>query len=96
MIPNLSRAGPAARLTEPKDNGASRQPAVLVANNDKQTTAIGAQLNEQCIILMAGRKNIALAAQDNRKEELVQWAKDNLNVLGDHSLYATPGYRPAP
>ena len=40
-------------------------------------------------ILMARRKNIALAAHDTRKEELVQCAKDNLNVLGDHSLYAT-------
>ena len=42
LIPNLSRAAPAARLTESKGNGASHQPAVLVSNNEKQTTAIGA------------------------------------------------------
>ena len=40
-------------------------------------------------ILMARRKNIALVAHDNRKEELLKWAKDNLKLLGDHSLYAT-------
>ena len=89
LIPNLSRAEPAARLTEPKGNGASRQPAVLVANNDKQTTAIGAQVNEQCTDSDGEKKEYCLAAHDTRKEELVQCAKDNLNVLGDNSLYAT-------
>jgi methylglyoxal synthase len=41
------------------------------------------------MILMARRKNIALVAHDNRKEELLKWVKDNLNLLGNHSLYAT-------
>jgi methylglyoxal synthase len=40
-------------------------------------------------IWMAERKNIALVAHDNRKEELVKWARDNLDLLGEHSLYAT-------
>ena len=38
---------------------------------------------------MARRKNIALVAHDDRKEELLKWAKDNLKLLGDHSLFAT-------
>jgi hypothetical protein len=42
LIPNLSRAAPAARFREPRGVGAPHQPAVLVSNNDKQTTAIGA------------------------------------------------------
>jgi methylglyoxal synthase len=40
-------------------------------------------------IPMARRKNIALVAHDNRKEELLEWAKDNLDLLGDHTLCAT-------
>ena len=40
-------------------------------------------------ILMARRKNIALIAHDNMKEDLLKWAKDNLRVLREHSLYAT-------
>jgi methylglyoxal synthase len=38
---------------------------------------------------MPRRKNIALVAHDNRKEELLEWAKDNLALLGGHWLYAT-------
>ena len=40
-------------------------------------------------MLMAKRKNIALIAHDDKKEELVEWAKDNSDLLSDHSLYAT-------
>jgi methylglyoxal synthase len=43
----------------------------------------------QRTILMARRKHIALVAHDNKKEELLKWAKDNLDLLGKHSLYAT-------
>ena len=38
---------------------------------------------------MAGRKNIALVAHDNKKEELVEWAKCNCELLAGHSLYFT-------
>lgn len=42
LVPNLSHPKPAARLTEPRGIAAPHQPAVLPSNNDKQTTAIGA------------------------------------------------------
>ena len=34
-------------------------------------------------------KSIALVAHDKRKEELLEWAKRNRDVLGRHSLVAT-------
>jgi methylglyoxal synthase len=43
----------------------------------------------QKTIAMAKRKNIALIAHDNKKEELVEWAKVNCKLLADHSLYST-------
>jgi methylglyoxal synthase len=41
------------------------------------------------IIAMARRKNIALVAHDNKKEELVEWAQSNCKLLAEHSLYST-------
>jgi methylglyoxal synthase len=43
----------------------------------------------QTTIAMAERKNIALVAHDNKKEELVEWVKFNCKLLAEHSLYAT-------
>jgi methylglyoxal synthase len=43
----------------------------------------------QKTIPMAERKTIALVAHDNKKEELVQWAKFNRKLLAGHLLYAT-------
>jgi methylglyoxal synthase len=40
-------------------------------------------------IMMARRKNIALVAHDNKKEELVEWAKCHCILLAEHSLYST-------
>ena len=41
------------------------------------------------MIAMAGKKNIAIVAHDNRKEELCEWAGFNRHLLAEHSLYAT-------
>ena len=43
----------------------------------------------QKTIAMARRKNIALVAHDNKKDELVEWAKFNCKLLAKHSLYST-------
>jgi methylglyoxal synthase len=37
----------------------------------------------------AVRKRIALIAHDNRKADLLAWAKFNQGTLGDHDLFAT-------
>ena len=43
----------------------------------------------QKTIAMARRKIIALVAHDNKKEELVEWARSNCKLLAEHSLYST-------
>lgn len=40
-------------------------------------------------IKMSARKKIALVAHDNKKEELLQWAKYNSGTLKNHELFAT-------
>ena len=36
-----------------------------------------------------GRKRIAMIAHDNRKEDLLDWARFNRGTLGEHELHAT-------
>ena len=40
-------------------------------------------------IAMAHDKKIALVAHDNKKKDLIEWAKYNLKLLAHHTLYAT-------
>ena len=40
-------------------------------------------------IKMAVKKNIALIAHDNRKQDLLEWVKYNKDSLKKHNLYAT-------
>ncbi len=40
-------------------------------------------------ILMNKKKNIALIAHDNRKTDLLNWAKFNKSILAEHKLYGT-------
>src|ERR1700752_2245701 len=41
------------------------------------------------IILMESRKRIALVAHDNKKQDLLEWARFNRETLEQHDLYAT-------
>ncbi len=38
---------------------------------------------------MQKKKRIALVAHDNKKQDLIEWAKYNRGNLGDHEIYAT-------
>lgn len=40
-------------------------------------------------ILMESKKRIALVAHDNKKDDLMDWAKSNRGILIKHKLYAT-------
>ena len=40
-------------------------------------------------IEMAQQKNIVLVAHDNKKQDLLEWAKFNQDLLARHKLYAT-------
>ena len=40
-------------------------------------------------VTMARQKRIALVAHDNKKQDLLEWARYNRGTLGQHQLYAT-------
>ena len=40
-------------------------------------------------IVMENDKRIALVAHDNKKKDLIEWAKYNLVLLAHHTIYAT-------
>ena len=40
-------------------------------------------------IIMKPDKKIALVAHDNKKRDMIEWAKYNRNLLAHHSLYST-------
>jgi len=46
-------------------------------------------MSDQKKIPMQHDKKIALVAHDNKKRDLVEWAKFNLTLLAHHELYAT-------
>jgi len=40
-------------------------------------------------LAMGQRKKIALVAHDNKKQDLLEWARFNKDLLAQHELYAT-------
>jgi methylglyoxal synthase len=44
---------------------------------------------EQVKIHMGPQKNIVLVAHDNKKQDLLEWARFNREILLQHTLYAT-------
>src|SRR5512139_1028158 len=44
---------------------------------------------EHSIIKLGHKKRIALVAHDNKKQDLLEWAKWNKKLLIEHELYAT-------
>jgi methylglyoxal synthase len=44
---------------------------------------------ERRVVKLGKRKRIALVAHDNKKQDLVEWAKWNRSLLIEHELYAT-------
>jgi methylglyoxal synthase len=55
-------------------------------NPDYQPTGLTTPHNA---ITIGAKKKIALVAHDNKKIELVEWARFNSGLLRDHELYAT-------
>ena len=50
----------------------------------------GATIHEpRCGASDGGRKRIALIAHDNRKQDLLDWARFNRGTLAEHELFAT-------
>ena len=45
--------------------------------------------NEHVKMVMAEQKNIALIAHDNKKQELIEWCKQNKEILEHHFLCGT-------
>ncbi|RME69329.1 MAG: methylglyoxal synthase [Chloroflexi bacterium] len=46
-------------------------------------------MSSQTVLVMQPRKKIALVAHDNKKADLLEWARFNKGRLSEHELYAT-------
>nr|WP_210509541.1 methylglyoxal synthase [Natronogracilivirga saccharolytica] len=58
-------------------------------DSNTETRRPGKEPYYQRNIPMKKRKRIVLIAHDNRKEQLLEWARWNKKLLGDHELFGT-------
>jgi methylglyoxal synthase len=56
---------------------------------DEQTTFLLAPPEAEVVQEIVTRKRIALVAHDNKKNDLLEWARYNRDLLVQHELYAT-------
>lgn len=47
------------------------------------------ELRERPRVMMASQKRIALVAHDNKKDDLLEWAEHNIDILRGNQLFAT-------
>jgi len=64
----------------------------MIERNNYNPTALTDNIGGKAKIKTAiinQKKKIALISHDNKKEDMLQWAKYNLGILQQHELYAT-------
>jgi hypothetical protein len=61
----------------------------LNANDPKLERKEASGYMEQKTLAMGQKKRVALVAHDNKKHDLLEWARFNRNLLAQHNLYST-------
>jgi methylglyoxal synthase len=68
---------------------ASKVAGVVSRHNDVVTTGLAGAIEHDATERMGSSKQIVLIAHDQRKADLVEWARYNRTTLGQHQLFAT-------
>ena len=68
---------------------ASKARVVVCRHNEFVTTSLAGAIEHDAMPRMGSSKQIVLIAHDQRKADLVEWAKYNRTTLGQHELFAT-------
>ncbi len=68
---------------------ASKAPAAGCRHNDLVTNGLAGAIEQDAAPRMGSSKQIVLIAHDQRKADLVEWARYNRTTLAQHHLFAT-------